>query len=302
MPFTRRRLLPAVALLALAVTAQRPDQFGSLATWIIGDDGARPLAADAPRAFPVAWTPDNRLIVQRYGSDNTSNAIISVARDGDDPVTVARGTIYPLGLAEGGATLVCVAGNATAVNAIVAIDLRTTMQRLVAEADALATRATILGPPPPRYIFAGGALAPDGRHLALVVAPGTAPGTPQPLGGGYGQRLMILSLDGTPTLTGIVALPDGTGPGPLSWSPGGTYLAYFSFGSLTSEYALKIVDTAGAARGSYPTYANNGPLGLTAAWSPDERWIAYTSPGGLTVVSPTSTHSYPLAPAGTLPT
>jgi hypothetical protein len=211
------------------------------------------------------------------------------------------GAFYPIGLSPEGTVLYGLGGLAGTTEpggpragtiTIVACDLiRNTRRTLVDASVASAGEAGWIG---------GVAVAPVSGWLAVVRA--RIPVAAQQNTVGVTSAVEILTPDGQLQLADL-PWQDAIGNVALSWSPNGLRLAYHAQGAGGGGSELRVVDLTGGPRATFRVRAADPCLGLLAAWSADERWLAYVdaAPTGLLLADPATGRTYPLAADGNFP-
>lgn len=276
-----------------------PGQAMPTETWQIAPQGGvrRVVVPDTLAVLPFAWLPSGNLAVTSYESTG-ARTLWMVSEDGSTVVRQVSGDYAPLALSRDGEILYALGQPAaTAASVLVAINLRTDVPRVIADADRLGALAGGALTVPGRYMFMSATVAPDEAHLAVVIEPTSLAGTPVSMPTLPERLLIFLGPDGG--ITGFSRLPAGAWPERFSWSPDGALLAFFSTGATTNE--LVVADTRGVRRVGVSFYVSGLYGGPRISWSSDSRWLAYASLAGIGIVSPSGVPSSELTSSGGFP-
>ena len=279
---------------------------GTPTAWIIDEEGQRPLLLD-PDAMLWRWTPGGRLAYITLSARNASPSAQSpatlwtIAAAGDDPRQVASGAFYPIALSPDGATLYTVggfraltAGNTRigSVTMLLALDPARGMSRTLLDFNAVAAGETA-------WLAYADAAPVTGL---LAVLRGSIAVAAQQNTIGVTNEVIVLDTAGQEVAHDLPWEGD-SGISPFYWSPHGVRVAYHvqTVGGGGSE--LRALDINGGTRSVYRVRAADPRDGVLAAWSTDDRWLAYVDgpPTGLLIAEFGQARVYPFAADGNFP-
>lgn len=273
--------------------------------WQIAPQGGvrRVTVPDARLVFPFAWTSFGTLIVASYEGGGRRSLWLA-SDDGSTVVREFSGAYTPLGLSHDGETLYTLSNAASSdVSQLVAVNLRTDQPRVIVDADRLGALALGELTVPGQYRFVSATVAPDESHLAVVIQRAGQAGTPSPVPALPESVLIFLWPDGS--ITGVLRFAPGVGPGFLTWSPDGELLAAYGTATTgagaTTRNLFIVVDWRGAQRASAPFYLAALYGGMNISWSPDSRWLVYSSLAGVSLVRAETGQTAELASPGGYP-
>lgn len=274
--------------------------------WLVDDSGQRQLVLDA-NTFAWGWLPSGRLGLYSLTSltapptNATPLTFWSSDPGGGDRREEVTGAFYPVGLSPDGTVFYGLGGLAGTTQpgaaragmlTIVACDLiRNTRRTLVDASVAPAGEAGWIG---------GVSVAPQSGLLAVVRA--RIPVAAQQNTVGATSAVEILDAVGQ-LLASDLPWQDAIGNVSLSWSPNGLRLGYHAQGVGGGGSELRVVDLPGGSRATFRVRAADPRLGLLAAWSADDHWLAYVDVAqtGLLLADPVTGRTYPLAADGNFP-
>jgi hypothetical protein len=112
------------------------------------------------------------------------------------------------------------------------------------------------------------AWSPDGKRLAVVIAP---PLYPTPVGHPTPDGLWVINTDGTDA---HLVAPDAVGPS--AWNPTGTQIAYLAGRNGPAQISIRTVAADGGTATTLATEPDAPQNGVTLSWSPDGTTLAVT--------------------------
>lgn len=274
--------------------------------WIVDDNGQRSLPLD-PNATIWRWTPTGRLAYFVLSAGNSSPAELSpvtvwtIDPAGSDPRQVTSGVFYPVALSSDGTTLYAIGGFRPTTSAgsqvgrittLLALDTRRGTSRTLLDLNAVAAGETAW--------LTNVAVSEKGDFFAITRA--TIPVAAQQNTIGVVNELLVLDAEGQEVAHDLPWLNEFSG-GWIGWSPRGSRVAYYAQGAGGGGAELRILELNGGARSVYPVRATDPRTGLLAAWSADDRWLAYVDapPTGLLIAEAGKERAYPFAADGNYP-
>lgn len=277
---------------------------GGLNAWIIDEAGQRPLALP-PGAFIWHWLPDGRitytvpLLRDTPPSADAQTAIWTIDPQGGAARREMVGAFYPFGLSPDGATIYAVGGfrttlaagqQAVGVTTIVALDLSGGMIRTVLDLTAVSAGESAW--------IENAAVAPSTGLLAVCRA--TIPIGAQQNAVGAVNDLLILDAAGREVARDL-PWQNNSGLRWINWSPHGLHVAYHA--QVADGGSELRALHGGIERAVYPVRAADPRTGLLAAWSSDDRWLAYVdaAPTGLVIAEAGKPPALPFAADGNFP-
>lgn len=237
--------------LVLAVATERDNS----SLWLAGPDGRGRQRLAEGRYAPLAWTPDG-------------GTVYALGRFQPPPAGQSNG---PAGL-----------------TALVALDTGTGAERTIATVADIAAQLDAREAPPRWFMHtvvappAGARAAPAGDRFALELRTERT-GTPPT---GQEVRYLVVLDTGGRLLAAEQTPPLGPGApiGAIAWSPSGDQLAY-GYGDRDGQGEVRVIaPRAGGPAGSRAALAQR-TLVFDLQWSPDGRWLAATTGGGLVLAA-----------------
>jgi len=123
--------------------------------------------------------------------------------------------------------------------------------------------------------------SPDGRAILFTAVPPGQP--PSPSGWPYSD-VYVMNADGSRTRR-LTHTPEA-GEGGASWSPDGQHILFTQAGPPGERRAIVMNADGSGKHAVTPTSIYTGDRGITAAWSPDGRRIAFWDHDAIYVVNP----------------
>lgn len=276
-----------------------------VSAWIVDDDGQNPLTLP-PDATIWRWTPAGRLL---YFVQTASNGVPSeqspvtvwtIDSSGNEPQRVASGPFYPVALSANGATLYAVGGFrptpspgalAGTITTFLALDTRRGTSRTLLDLNAVAAGETAW--------LTNLSVTERGDYFAITRA--TIPVAAQQNTVGVVNELLVLNTEGQEVAHDRPWL-NAFGDSWIGWSPHGLRVAYYAQGGGSGGSELRLLELNGGGRAAYPIRSIAPRPGLLAAWSADDRWLAYVdATAGLMIAEAGKERAYPFAADGNYP-
>jgi hypothetical protein len=278
----------------------------ALNAWIVDDDGQRPLMLD-PNANIWCWTPAARLayvtLSARNASPSEQSPVIlwTIDPQGGAPRQEASGAFYPVALSPDGSAVYAVSGfrasaaagsQSGTVTTLIAFSPGGGPKRTLLDLNAVAAGETAW--------ITNVAVTEQSDLFAITRA--SIPVAAQQNTIGVVNELLVLDAEGQEVAHDLPWRGE-FGLGWIGWSPHGVRVAYHALGAGGGGSELRVLDRNGGARSVYPVRATDPRTGLLAAWSADDRWLAYVDapPTGLLIAEAGKDRAYPFAADGNYP-